>query len=396
MVSYLLVSIIDMKTPFQFGKVVEGRSFTNRTKEIQRLEANFENNIHTILISPRRWGKSSLVHRAAKNSLKNHSDIRVCFLDLFKIRNEEDFYAEFAKQAIRATSNKVDEWVATAKLFLKRVTPRFSFGIDPINDFEMNFDVKELLDSYEEILNLPEQIAKSKKISIIICIDEFQNLANFKEPDLFQKRLRAVIQHHQSVTYCLFGSKRHMLTEIFENPSMPFYRFGDVLYLEKIAKTELVNFIVNGFNQTGKKISPELAEKVADSMRCHPYYVQQFSYIVWINTQTEVTEKIMEESIEELLQQNDLFFLKEVDNLSTTQVNFLKAVAKGVQGLSSASVLQQYQLGTSANVNKIKESLEKKEIIDTYGAQVEFLDPAFEKWFIKHFNNSNGISAIHR
>ena len=53
--------------------------------------------------------------------------------------------------------------------------------------------------NYQEILNLPEQIARKKDIQVVVCIDEFQNLAGFKHPLLFQRRLRSEWQHHQRV-----------------------------------------------------------------------------------------------------------------------------------------------------------------------------------------------------
>ncbi|MBI2966250.1 MAG: ATP-binding protein [Bacteroidetes bacterium] len=373
------------KSPFQFGRIVEGNSFTDRTKEIARLVSNFENRVHTILISPRRWGKSSLVKKAAGIAQDKNPNLRFCFIDLFSIRNEEEFYTEFAKQVIRATSGKVEEWIETGKNLFSRLTPRFSFGSEPLADFEVSFDMKELIESFDEILNLPEQVSAKKNVNLVICLDEFQNLSNFSDPDLFQKRLRAIFQHHQAVAYCFYGSKRHMLSDIFENQSMPFYKFGDVIYLEKIPGEDLTNFIVSGFEQTGKSISPALAGNITGLMKRHPYYTQQLSYITWINTERVADEKTVETAVDDLLRQNGLLYMREVDALSNTQVNFLKAVADEVKELTSAVTLQQYQIGTSANVVKIRETLEKREIIDSNSDLIEFIDPAFELWFRRYF-----------
>jgi len=371
-----------MRSPFQFGKVVEGSAFTNRDSDIQRLISNFENRVNTLLISPRRWGKSSLVKRAALKASRKRSDISFCFIDLFNIRNEREFYSTYARELLKISSTRVDEWVSVAQSFLKRIRPKFSFGADPINDFTIQFDYNPLSREVDEILNLSEKIAKKKRINVIICLDEFQNLMYFNDPDLFQKRLRSVWQHHQEVAYCLYGSKKSMLSRLFEHKSMPFYKFGDVFYLDKISVPHWRTYIVKQFRKTGKSISGDLAEEIAEWMQGHPYYVQQLSHLVWIFTEKEASEKILETALHSLLQQNSALFEKDMEGLSNTQVNFLRALAEGVkQGMSSVEVLRTYYLGTSANVVKIKKALRKKEIIDLQQGILEFVDPAFELWF---------------
>ena len=81
-----------METPFTFGKIAAGMEFTNRKADILRLVNNFHSGNNTILISPRRWGKSSLVKKSAEIAVKEDKKLRFCFIDLFNIRNEEEFY----------------------------------------------------------------------------------------------------------------------------------------------------------------------------------------------------------------------------------------------------------------------------------------------------------------
>ena len=100
--------------------------------------------------------------------------------------------------------------------------------------FLFPLDWKEVKKGQDEILDLAENICKNKKIKVVVCIDEFQNIAFFDEPLAFQKKLRAHWQHHKQTSYCLYGSKRHLLMDIFSSQSMPFYKFGDVIFLEKI------------------------------------------------------------------------------------------------------------------------------------------------------------------
>lgn len=376
-----------MDAPFLFGKTVSEDEFTNRQADIKRLTANLQNHINTILISPRRWGKSSLVKKVTEN-IRNRNT-RVIMLDLMSIRNEEEFYKVLAKETIKATSNKLTEWIETGREFLKHITPKISLGTDPTQDFDISFEWKELEKNYAEILNLPQKIAKKKKLHLIVCIDEFQNCDGFRESKLFQKRLRTEWQHHHHVTYCLYGSRQHMMAELFEKQSNPFYKFGDVMYLPKISRNDWISFIQEQFRSTKKNINEELANLIAAIVQDHSYYVQQLSYLVWMATPKTVTQEIVITAIEDLLVQNSMLYTRDTENLTNVQFNYLKALAEGVHsGLSSRDVMHKYKLGTSANALKIKKGLIQKELIDDTNG-IHFLDPVYELWFKKNMLHQN-------
>ncbi|MFC2088512.1 ATP-binding protein [Calditrichota bacterium] len=376
-----------LKSPFQFGKIAEGRFFTNRKQDIDRLLVNFSSNLNTILISPRRWGKTSLVKKTAQLAGKKFSDYRFVYIDMFYLRSENEFYNYFTREVLKSTSGKLEEWIQTAKSFLGKISPKISVGVDPLNDFEISFELRDVERHFIDILNLPEKIAKEKNIKIIICIDEFQNLSKIADPRGFQQRLRAAWQHHQKTVYCLYGSKRSILMNIFENQSNPLYKFGEVLYLEKIKDTDLQKFIIARFKFTGKFIDDEQALKIVELMQNHPYYVQQLAHLVWVQAEDIVNEKNMDQAIQDLLDQNSLLFEREIEHLSNTQINFLKALADGISdGISSKEIINQYNLGTSGNVIKVKKTLLAREIIDIIQSQPVFMDPAFQLWFKEYYH----------
>lgn len=380
-----------MKSPFVFGKIVSDKAFINRRDEIKRLSGNFENSINTILISPRRWGKSSLVKKTAVLVMKRNSKVKICFLDMFRIRSEEEFYQRLSTEIIKSTSGKLEEWVITAKKYLGRFSPKITFGSDPTTDFGISFNFSENVIDIDEILNLAENIARKKGLQIIVCIDEFQDADRFKDSLNFQKQLRSVWQHHKFTSYCLYGSKKHMMINLFENQAMPFYKFGDVIYLLKIAPKHFVDFIVRSFKNTEKKISKEYAIKFIELMDNHPYYVQQFAHLVWINTEIEVTNDIIISAIDDIIAQNAMLYYNIIDNLSETQINFLSALVDGIQNFSSIKIMQNYKLGTSGNVSKVKKVLTEKEIITIEGNLITFLDPVLKLWFVNSFQEKKII-----
>lgn len=374
-----------MQTPFSFGKTVRAGFFTNRENDVKKLKSNLENNINTTLISPRRWGKSSLVEKVKTQiNSKNHI---VVMLDLFPVRNEEEFYTYFSTAILKATANKMEAWLEIAKKYLKLIKPKFSVSGDQGQEFEVSLEWENVQKNYKELLALPEKIAKEKGIKIIICMDEFQNIGSFNDPMLFQKRLRSEWQHQQHVTYCLYGSKQHMMMELFENQSMPFYKFGEIMYLQKIEEKYWVKYITNAFEQTKKIITAEHAALIAGTVKCHPYYVQQLAHLTWIATEKKVDITTIRKAADDLISQNAILYYKDTEGLSYTQLNFLKAVANNEEALSSKHIISKYKLGTSANVVKIKESLLKDELIDVQMGKVEFIDPAYELWFKKQMMN---------
>jgi uncharacterized protein len=373
-----------MQTPFNFGRTVKSECFTNREQEIKKLASNFQNKVNTTIISPRRWGKSSLVEKVAAQ-VKSKT-LKVVTIDLFGMRTEEEFYNALANAVIKSTSTKTEEWIELGKKFLKSITPKFTVEMGDKQNISMELDLDMVKKYYRELLDLPEKIAKEKNIDIVICIDEFQNIATFNEHIAVQKRLRSVWQHHEHVTYCLYGSKQHMMMDLFNKQSNPFYRFGELMYLPKIAEAKWVSFITRQFSKTKKEITPELALRIAQAVKCHPYYVQQLAHLTWINTDKKVTEAGLKQSVQELLEQNALLYFKETEELNNTELNLLKAIVKNEKQLSSKETIQRYKLGTSANVIKAKSTLENKEIIDISQGNAEFIDPAYELWFLQNIS----------
>ncbi len=374
-------------SPFIYGNTVSTYSFTNREKDLEKLKNNLLNGINTMIISPRRWGKSSLVEKAILEINKTKSSHKTVLIDLFSVNGEEAFLEIFAREVIKASSTKWEDWISSGKDFFKNLIPQISVGIDPNNDFSLSFDWKELKKHSSEILNLPEIIAEKKGIKIIVFLDEFQNLASFNDYENFEKKMRSVWQRQKNVSYCLFGSKRHMMSEIFNNPSKPFYRFGDIILLQKIETHRWIDFICTSFEETGKSMDKEIAEKIALTMKNHSWYVQQLSHYTWNLTQEETHIEDVNNALIELINANTPLYQNEVENLSDTQLNFLKSVAKKETQFTSTAVMQTYRLGTPRNVLRNKSILINKDLIHLNNGIYEFLDPAFELWFQKQYFN---------
>ena len=161
------------------------------------------------------------------------------------------------------------------------------------------------------------------------------------------------------------------------------------MLLQKIKKEKWATFIIKNFKETNREISAEFAEKIADLMKNHSWYVQQFSYYIWVETKNTVTQEIFDEALQILINSNIPLFQQMVENLSVGQINLIKAILSGESQISAKKTLEKYALGTSANANKNKQTLINRDILNQDKNGLELLDPVFELWFRNVFLNES-------
>ncbi|MCX8492197.1 MAG: hypothetical protein ORN54_14130 [Cyclobacteriaceae bacterium] len=369
------------KNPFKFGEIVGEGSFCNRTKEIARLKQAFTDSQNVVLISPRRWGKSSLVNESIA---RYKGKLLVSNTDCFGITSPEQFLEVYLKSILK-TESKLANLANTAKQFLKTIGPYISFSVGELEEVKIGLSLpKGKLDA-TEILNLPQRLAEAKGIPFVVCVDEFQKIQEWSEGGKFLETLRSVWQKHQGVSYCLYGSKRHLMSGIFNDSSKPFFRFGDTLFLEKIAVDEWVKFMVGQFSGSEKKITAETAIQLVEMVKAHSYYVQYLCRLCWNNAEKEITEFVVRESFKQLLADMLNLFRVQTENLTRYQVNYLKAFISGERKMSSNRVISHYQLGSPGNIKRIEKSLQDSEIMDFFTGEPELNEPYFEPLFRKHF-----------
>lgn len=369
-----------MEIPFIFGKIADGKDFTDRKLDTERLLTNFKGLVSTVIISPRRWGKTSLVNHALEK-LKEERGYMACKVDVFSCRTEAQFYQSYVNAVMRASATKVDEFVGMAKQYLRSFGPKLTFGeMGSQHELSLGLDFRDRQYSVDEILDLPQRVAEERGKKFVVCIDEFQNVNAYDDPTGFQRLLRSHWQDHDRVGYCLYGSKKHMLLDIFSNYEMPFYKFGDIMFLDKIGESEWVEYIVKRFGETGKKIDSDTARHVAQLVECHPYYVQQLAQQSWLRTDVTCDKNIVDRAFDALVDQLGLLFSNIVDSLRARQISFLQAIADGVVNYSSAEVLSRYGLGTSANIKNLKSALLDRNLIDVDGKRLTIQDPLFAHW----------------
>lgn len=369
-----------MEKAFVYGMSVGGNNFTDRIEETKRIKLDFENGVNVILISPRRMGKTSLIKKVISEI--DNPMLKIVYMDIYDCRSEYDFYNRFAETIMKSTGNHLEQVMENIKRFLVRISPKISFSPEPNSEFSVSLGITPKDYSPEEILNLPERIAKEQGVRLVVCIDEFQQIGEFTDSLTIQKRLRGVWQHHQNVSYCFFGSKKHLMENIFQNRRMPFYQFGEMLHLKCIPTIYWVPFICSRFEKYGKNIAEEYASRICQVVKNYSSYVQQLAWNVMVETEKEVNEESFEEGLKALLEQNSSLFIQQTDGLTTYQLNFIRLLCKDIHsGFTTQAVSEIYPLGSKSNIDRIKKSLVDKEIITIEKDGIFLADSVFELWF---------------
>ena len=376
-----------IESPFQYGTLATKENFIDRESERACLKQMLFSGINVSLISPRRWGKSSLVKMAMDELESERDDVRVCYLDAFSIDSVDDFYSKFASAVVSCSANRIEKAWSDAKKYLGGIVPGITFS-DGLNDIlTINFKHDPVKENQTQILNLPERIAIDKGIRIIVCIDEFQQLAEMDGYSELEGKMRSAWQYHKHVSYCFYGSKKHMMMQIFNDSQKPFYRFSETMFLGKIAKEDWVPFIIRGFEKTGKKISESFASMICDYTDCHSWYLQQMSFFVWSDTANEVTEDIMNRACRRIVDTNSPMFMSDVEKLTASQREMIKAIVSGENHLSSERVREKFRLGNLTTITRNKKILETKSFIDSGDGTLEISDPIFRIWFRSRYLN---------
>lgn len=375
-----------MEKSFVYGVAVTDYNFTGREEETRRLTQNFHNGINSILISPRRWGKTSLVDHVCRQL--ESSNLITVRLDIFGCKSEYDFYNVLAAAVLKQTATKVQLWMDEAKDFLARLTPRINIPIDPTSEISVSLGITPETHSPEEVLNMVEEIAKRKNRHIVVCIDEFQQVGEFENTKNVQAKLRSVWQHHHYTSYCLFGSKRHMMSKIFLNRSMPFYQFGDLMWLQKIPTSDWTGYIVSHFERAGRHISEQMVTKICEAVDLYPSYVQHLASIILNRTSQgeTATEEELPSAIKELISTNEALYMQQIEPLTGYQMNLLRAIVSGIHsGYNEKKVRSQFDLGSPSNLVRLRDALIERDIIYSEMRQLYITDPVFSLWFRQRF-----------
>lgn len=171
-----------------------------------------------------------------------------------------------------------------------------------------------------------------------------------------------------------------MMMEVFTDSSKPFYKFGNLMFLNKIETPCLVEFFKSRFADTGKNIDDEASHLIVTLVDNHPYYAQQLAQLSWLRTKNVCTVEIVREAHTALVEQLSLLFVTITETLTTQQLNYLKALIAGEKAISSTEVMHRYQISSTTSISRSKAALIKNDILDNKAGEISFQDPIYAYW----------------
>lgn len=347
-----------MGNPFKFGTIVDGQYFTDRTKELQYVEQILQSENHLVLISPRRFGKSSLVNKALEQTTRKH-----IVINMQSVTSVQNFASRLMSALFRLYPGEKMKHLMTHFRVVPIVSTNPMTGsVDVSFNPSMNSDV--ILEDAMELL----QKVSTEKNRLIVVLDEFQEIDGIKG---FDKQLRSIMQTQQHINYVFLGSQESMMESIFEKKKSPFYHFGQLMRLAKIPYEDFKQYVAERLNE-------ELAEEILAFTDCHPYYTQQIAAQVWdlVNYEHEETD-LIPKAIERLVTLHDLDFERLWLNFNKSDRRVLQELSKSV----GTNPLSDRSFPTSTTFSILKKLMRQGYVIKTDRYEIE--DPFFKRWVME-------------
>jgi hypothetical protein len=268
--------------PFTFGDLALDDAFTDREDEIRELVSDMRNGQNVLVYAPRRYGKSSLVLRAAQEAMRRK--VLVGYCDLMMTPTKERLAGALAKTLYSDIASPVGQAFERAAELFRSLRVRPSIEVDP-SDGSLRFSFQvgrrraDIDDTIERLLELVGELAADRKRRVVIVFDEFQEIIALDKR--FPNLMRAVFQAQPEVGHVYLGSKRHLLERIFNDRNEPFWRSAKQLEIGPISPAAFAPFLRDRFVATGKGITDEGLDLLLELTAGHPYGTQELAYFVW-------------------------------------------------------------------------------------------------------------------
>ena len=378
-----------MENPFIYGEVVPGNAFADREAELDRLVADLGDAQKVFLISPRRYGKSSLVSRALA-ALSRQGALTVN-LTVSSYSSYVSFLEGYAKAlaTVETKWHRARSWL-TEVITTTRPELRYNTEGAGAGQLSVGFPAvrttREVTKLANEVFELPGRLAVERKRSVVVALDEFQAVDAFNGGSV-EHALRAAAQQQRSVGYVFAGSEPSLMEKMI-GPRRPFYKAGPVMRLEKIAPDVFAAFIEARFARSGIRAEPGLGAAIVDLAGNLPYDVQRLAHETWDDARASSSRKAgldqLHATLTRLLSEQDTLFEAVWQRLTLAQRGVLRAVVlQGGRELLSADVRARHRLGGPSSIQASLAALMKQDVLLKEGQQYVVVDSLLREWIAR-------------
>jgi len=366
------------------GKYISKEFFCDREAETRELVSNIINWRNSVLVSPRRMGKSGLIsHTYCQTEISKTFE---CFyIDIYASSSLDDFVLMLGKEITRRLQPRGSKFVE--RFFSVVTSIRGSFSADPITGSpSFDLSIGEPSSSSKTLEQLFAFLESSKR-PCVVAIDEFQQIADYPDGVKTIAALRTLVQSCRQTRFIFAGSNRRMMDKLFNNPSEPFFMSCSPVSLGAIDKGKYRKFSQNHFSNAGKSLKSECFDAVYDRFEGHTWYVQYVLNRLYEMTregETAETEMIGQ-ALEHILGVFDVTFQNLFCRYSDRQRYLLLAVAREgkVTGILSSKFINSHRLGSSSSVQAALKALLEDESIIRNGDVYHVGNRFFSLWLAK-------------
>ena len=368
-------------------KVATTETFCNRKDEKNILIGNIRKNKHTVIVAPRRYGKTSLVCNTLEEGKYPFARI-----DLFCVVYEEDVCRKVAK----GISILIKQIASFSEKTLKIVEQCFQSAYVGFKAGQIELKVEfgklssDPIEQLEAILEGLEKLAKKHKRSIVLFLDEFQDVLKIDQTNKLQAAIRSVAQHSEYVTYIFSGSSRMMLNKIFDDKNQPLYMLCDKILLNRIDKKYFKDHIQNAAKQKWNSfLTNDVISLILKLTESHPYYINFLCDELW-----ELKKKPLANDIQlywnHALQKNKGKIIADLEPLNTNRTKVLTTIALlgAVSEPNSKIFLEKVKLPLASTQNAIKYLMDH-DYLYMSNREIKLTDPLMYKFIIEHYADNH-------
>lgn len=367
--------------PFVVGKYISDKYFCDREKETDFLIKQIENGRNVALISPRRLGKTGLIlHCFNQDRIKNN--YHTFFIDIYATNSMAEFVYLLGKAVYDKLKPQQTIW--KEKFFQTIKSLRAGFKLDPITGepaFDIGFgDIQTPQTTIDEIFEYLEESDKP----CVIAIDEFQQIGNYKENNV-EAMLRTKIQQCKKTSFVFSGSKRHLMNNMFNSPSKPFYQSVITIGLSPIPYDTYSDFVNNLFEENGRHIDKEVTKRVYNKFSGYTWFMQIMMNELYALTSEHgiCSVEMLDTAWQNIISAQEGSYKDILSNMPQKQKMVLQAIAKEntAQNITSSAFIKKYNLPSASSIQSATRALLKNDIITQDGNSYRIYDYFFSEWF---------------
>lgn len=335
--------------------------FCDREDETQQLIESMSNGTNITLISPRRMGKSGLIHHTFHYLKEQNSDFRCFYIDLYPTRSMADFVTLLGKAVIGQLDTPIQKAEGYVTKFFR--SAQLTFGVDPYTNLpqvSLSFAPQDSQHTLEEIF---AYIAQSK-VNCYIALDEFQQIAEYPNGNM-EAILRSLLERIHNVHFIFSGSMQHAMEVMFSSPKHPFYRSTERLHLGSLDEAKYYAFARQFLDQKKVQLSEAVFHQIYDLVDGVTWYIQAILHRLYRLTDIEVSETVVKQSIIAIIRSEEEDYKKQYHHLTQVQATLLRAVAvEGkVKQPTSGGFINKYHLRSASSVQRALANLVDEEYL---------------------------------